>query len=220
MLRPRFITFDCYGTLTRFRMAELTQEVYGDRIPADRMDAFLESFRGYRMDEVMGAWKPYVDVLKNAVERSCKAHGITFVEADGQRYYDAVPTWGPHDDVPAGLLAVAKEFPLVGLSNAANEQIMTNVAMYQAPFHKVITAEDVQSYKPRMKGFEDMLDILGARPEELLHVSSSFRYDLMTAHDLGIRHKAWVNRGTEPANPYYGYHEIAGIGGLAGLVGL
>ena len=109
----------------------------------------------------------------------------------------------------------------MGLSNAANEQIMTNVAMYQAPFHKVITAEDVQSYKPRMKGFEDMLDILGARPEELLHVSSSFRYDLMTAYDLGIKNKAWVNRGhRQPANPYYGYHEIAGIGGLAGLVGL
>ena len=107
-----------------------------------------------------------------------------------------------------------------GLTNAANEQIMTNVAMYQAPFHKVITAEDVRSYKPRMKGFEDMLDILGARPEELLHVSSSFRYDLMTAYDLGIRHKAWVNRGHEPANPFYGYHEIPDIGGLPALVGL
>lgn len=220
MLRPRFITFDCYGTLTRFRMAELTQEIYGDRVPGDRMAAFVESFRGYRLDEALGAWKPYVDLLKNAVERTCKAHEIAFEEADGQRYYDAVPTWTPHDDVPAGLTKVAKEFPLVGLTNAANEQIMTNVAMYQAPFHKVITAEDVQSYKPRMKGFEDMLDILGARPEELLHVSSSFRYDLMTAHDLGIEHKAWVKRGHEPASPFYGYHEIDDIGGLPALVGL
>ena len=71
-----------------------------------------------------------------------------------------------------------------------------------------------------MKGFEDMLDILGARPEDLLHVSSSFRYDLMTAYDLGIENKAWVNRGHEPANPFYGYHEIADIGGLPALVGL
>ena len=71
-----------------------------------------------------------------------------------------------------------------------------------------------------MKGFEDMLEILGARPEELLHVSSSFRYDLMTAYDLGITHKAWVNRGHEPANPFYSYHEIPDIGGLPALVGL
>ena len=54
----------------------------------------------------------------------------------------------------------------------------------------------------------------------MLHVSSSFRYDLMSAHDLGIKNKVWVNRRHEPANPYYGYTEIADISGLAGVVGL
>ena len=57
-------------------MAELTQEIYGDRIPADRMAAFLESFRGYRMDEVMGAWKPYVGRAEECGRAECKAHGI------------------------------------------------------------------------------------------------------------------------------------------------
>jgi len=32
--------------------------------------------------------------------------------------------------------------------------------------------------------------------------------------------KAWVNRGHEPPNPSYEYHEIADIGGLPGLLGL
>ena len=53
-----------------------------------------------------------------------------------------------------------------------------------------------------------MFDILGCGPEDILHCSSSFRYDLMSAHDLGIKNKVWVNRGHEPANPYYGYVEI------------
>ncbi len=53
-----------------------------------------------------------------------------------------------------------------------------------------------------------------------MHVSSSFRYDLMTAHDLGITSKVWVNRGHEPANPYYGYTEIPDISGLARVLGL
>jgi len=220
-LRPKFITFDCYGTLTRFQMGEMARAMFADRIPAERMDQFVRDFSSYRMDEVLGAWKPYVDVIKNAVERTCKKYGIAFIEAEGQRYYDAVPTWGPHADVPEALKLVARHFPLVGLSNAANAQIMTNVAMYEAPFHAVFTAEQAQSYKPRMKGFEYMLDQLGARPEDLLHVSSSFRYDLFTAHDLGIRDKAWVNRGHEPAgNASYGYHEIKDISGLPGLLGL
>jgi 2-haloacid dehalogenase len=219
-LRPKFITFDCYGTLTRFRMGELSHDIFSDRVPADRMDAFIRDFSAYRLDEILGAWKPYADVLVNAVERTCRRHGVICTEAEAMRFYEAVPTWGPHADVAEPLKRVAREFPLVILSNAMNAQIDSNVEKLEAPFHAVFTAEQAQSYKPRMRGFEYMLDQLGARPEDLLHVSSSFRYDLMTAHDLGIRDKAWVNRGHEPANPYYGYHEIPDIGGLPGLLGL
>jgi 2-haloacid dehalogenase len=65
-----------------------------------------------------------------------------------------------------------------------------------------------------------MLDKLGCGPEDITHVSSSFRYDLMTAYDLGIKNKVWVNRGHEPANPFYEYSEIRDISGLAAAVGL
>lgn len=220
MARPKFITFDCYGTLTRFQMAELAREIYGGRVAPDRMEPFVRDFAAYRLDEVLGAWKPYAQVVANAVERTCRKHGIGFVEADGRRFYDAIPGWGPHADVPPALLRAAQAFPLVGLSNAADEQIMLNVAQYQAPFHAVFTAEQAHSYKPRMKGFEYLLDQLGARPEELMHVSSSFRYDLMTATDLGIADRVWVNRGHEPRNAFYCTHEIADLGGLPGLLGL
>jgi 2-haloacid dehalogenase len=42
----------------------------------------------------------------------------------------------------------------------------------------------------------------------------------MSAYGLGIKNKVWVNRGHEPANPYYGYTEISDISGLAGALGL
>ena len=219
-LRPKLITFDCYGTLSRPLFNDMAREIYGPRLDPVRMDRFLRDFAGYRFDEVLGPWKPYRDVIVDAVARSCRRHGIPFIEAEAQSFYDAVPRWAPHPDVPAALKIVAKEFPLVGLSNAMDAQIVDNVAMYEAPFHRVITAEQVRSYKPRLKGFEAMMEMIGARPEELLHVSSSFRYDLMPAYDLGIRMKAWVNRGHEPPNPFYEYHEIADIGGLPGLLGL
>jgi 2-haloacid dehalogenase len=66
-----------------------------------------------------------------------------------------------------------------------------------------------------------MLDNLGCGPEDVLHVSSSFRYDLMPADDMKIKNKAFVARGHElPGNAGYSYHQIPDIGGLAGLVGL
>ena len=218
--RPKFITFDCYGTLTHFDMAGAARRIYGDALSEPAMVQFIKNFAAYRLDEVLGAWKPYAEVVHNAVERTCRRHGVTFRPEDALRIYEEVPTWGPHPDVPAGLAKVAQEIPLVILSNAMKSQIMSNVDKLGAPFHMVITAEETGAYKPQMRGFEYMLDKLGCGPEDICHVSSSFRYDLMTAHDLGITQKVWVNRGHEPANPYYGYTEIRDIGGLPGVFGL
>jgi 2-haloacid dehalogenase len=218
--RPKYITFDCYGTLTRFRMGDMAREMFADRVAADRMDQFVADFSAYRLDEVLGAWKPYVDVLKSALRRTCKRWSLDYRDDEGQKYYDAVPTWGPHADVPEGLARVAKHYPLVILSNASDDQIQHNVAKLGAPFHAVFTAQQAQAYKPRLAAFEYMLGKLGCGPQDVLHVSSSLRYDLMSAHDLGIRNKVFVARGHEPSTPYYGYQEIKDIGGLPGVVGL
>jgi 2-haloacid dehalogenase len=220
VFKPKFITFDCYGTLTRFRMTEMTREIFSDRIPADRMDAFIRDFSSYRLDEILGAWKPYRDVIVNAVQRTAKRWDITATIPESESYYLAVPAWGPHPDVPAGLQKVAKEIPLVILSNASNDQIQQNVAKLGAPFHAVYTAQMAQAYKPRMPAFEYMFDQLGCNPEDVMHVSSSYRYDLMTAHDMRCGKRVFVNRGNEPHIPFYGAVEISDIGGLAGLVGL
>ncbi|WP_322084739.1 haloacid dehalogenase type II [Burkholderia sp. BCC1972] len=217
---PKYITFDCYGTLTHFRMAETAREIYADRLSPVAMEAFVRAFAAYRLDEVLGAWKPYRDVVVNAIRRTCARVGVKFDEAEAERFYLAVPTWGPHPDVPAGLSRLASKYKLVILSNAMDEQIMSNVDKLGAPFHAVFTAQQAQSYKPRMQGFEYMFDKLGCKPEDVLHVSSSLRYDLMTAEDLGIKHKAFVNRGHEPGTPFYNYYEVSDIGHLATQLGL
>ncbi len=218
--RPKFVTFDCHGTMIFFNMAGAARDHYAAHLSPAQMEAFIRDFSGYRLDEVLGAWKPYAEVVHNAVERTCKRHGIAFDPAVAAEIYARIPGWGPHADVPAGLARVAQEIPLVALTNSMNVQIPHNIARLGAPITHVLTAESAGAYKPHMRAFEYMFDTLGCGPEEIVHVSSSFRYDLMTAHDLGISRKVWVNRGHEPANPYYGYTEIPDISGLAGVLGL
>ena len=109
--RPKYITFDCYGTLTNFDMAGAARRVYGPWLSPAAMAQFIKDFAGYRLDEVLGAWKPYLEVVHNSVERTCKRNGVAFRPEDAQRIYEEVPTWGPHPDVPAGLAKVAKEIP-------------------------------------------------------------------------------------------------------------
>jgi 2-haloacid dehalogenase len=221
IFRPKYITFDCYGTLTYFRMHEMALDMYEGQLPTEQLRQFVRDFNAYRLDEVMGDWKPYADVLKSALERACKRHGLKYRDEDGQKYYDAVPTWGPHTDVPHPLTRIAKHIPLVILSNAMNEQIHSNVDKLEAPFHKVYTAQDAQAYKPRLAAFEYMIDQLGCAPDDILHVSSSPRYDHFSANDVGIKNKVFVNRGHEPTpNAAYSFTEIRDINGLPALVGL
>lgn len=218
--RPKFITFDCYGTLIYFEMAPAARRAYADRLSPEQLDAFCNAFSNYRLDEVLGAWKPYQDVVRNAVARTCKLLGIPYDPADAQAIIDEIPSWGPHPDVPAGLAKVAKEVPLVILSNSMTDLIPHSVAKLGAPFHAAYTAQEAQAYKPRMRAFEYMFDMLGCGPQDVMHCSSSFRYDQMTAYDMKIARRVFVNRGHEPSNPYYSTHEIKDIGGLPALVGL
>ncbi|MFB9123724.1 haloacid dehalogenase type II [Paraburkholderia dipogonis] len=217
---PKYITFDCYGTLTNFRIGELARELYGNRLQGDELERFVDCFTAYRRDEALGAWKPFREVLVNAARRACKRVNVEFSEAEAEKFYLAEPTWGPHPDVPEGLSRLAKKYKLVILTNAPDEHIQSNVEKLGAPFHRVFTAEQARSCKPRMRGFEYMFDELDCNPKDVLHVSSSLRYDLMTAHDIGIKHKAFVNRGHEPGTPYYEYYEVKCIGDLATLLGL
>jgi FMN phosphatase YigB (HAD superfamily) len=59
-LRPRFVTFDCYGTLIDFQLARVTREVLRDRLGAEEAPGFLRAFSAYRLDEAMGG-KVYVN---------------------------------------------------------------------------------------------------------------------------------------------------------------
>ncbi|WP_294323107.1 haloacid dehalogenase type II [uncultured Sphingomonas sp.] len=219
-LRPKYISFDCYGTLINFEMAPVARTLYADRVAAEAMDRFTADFSAYRLDEVLGAWKPYRDVVEGALRRTCAKNGVEYRDSDTATVYAAVPTWRPHADVVEPLKRVAAEYPLVILSNSMVDLIPHSVEKLEAPFHAVYTAEEAQAYKPRMQAFEYMLDQLGCNPEDMLHVSSSFRYDQMTAYDMGIKMKAFVDRGHEPVNPYYEVNVIPSIAGLPGLVGL
>ncbi|MBW8790489.1 MAG: haloacid dehalogenase type II, partial [Rhizobium leguminosarum] len=75
---PKYITFDCYGTLTNFQMAEAARDLYGEELDEPRMAEFIKNFAAYRLDEIMGAWKPYAEVVHNSLERTCKRNGVTF----------------------------------------------------------------------------------------------------------------------------------------------
>jgi 2-haloacid dehalogenase len=216
---PRFITFDCYGTLTNFDMAGATRALYGDILSGADLDGFIADFSGFRRDEVLGAWKPYDEVIANGLERTCQKHGLAYVPAKAEAIYARIPDWGPHPDVPSGLARIADKYPLVILSNSMCDLIMHNVNKLGAPFAQVYTAEQAGAYKPQYQAFEYMLRQLQCPAEEIMHVSCHYRYDLMTAYDLGFGRRVFVDRGVEFVAAGYETDTVSSIGELAELLG-
>jgi 2-haloacid dehalogenase len=220
IFKPKFISFDCYGTLIDFEMGPTAAKIFQDRVPSKKMQAFLQSFKAQRLNEVLGAWKPFFDVVENSIRLACEQHGIEFRPEDARALYAAIPTWQPHPGVVEVLAAIAPHFPLVILSNSMVDLIPHSVRHLRAPFHAVYTAEEAQAYKPRMEAFTHMFDQLGCGPEDMMHCSSSFRYDLMTASDLGFMARTFIDRGHEPSSEQYGVSRITDIRQLPGLLGL
>lgn len=218
--KPKFISFDCYGTLINFEMGPTAKGLFDDRVPSDRMAAFLDSFRAYRLDEVLGDFKPFFNVVENSICRACKTHGVEYRPSDALALYNAVPTWQPHPNVVEALETIAPHIPLVILSNSMVDLIPHSVAHLKAPFHAVYTAEEANAYKPRLQAFEYMFDQLGCGPDQMMHVSSSFRYDLMSASDLGFMAKAFIDRGHDFYADQYGVNRLTDIRQLPGLLGL
>ena len=219
-MTPKFISFDCYGTLTNFKIGATTRGLYERILEPAVLEAFLSDFAHYRRDEVLGAWKPYSDVIADGLARTCAKHRVPFDPAMADTIYACIPDWGPHSDVTEGLAKIAGKIPLVILSNSMTNLIMHNVDRLGVPFDHVFTAEEAGAYKPRFQAFEFMLDQLGADPADVMHVSCHYRYDIMTAYDMGFGRRVFVDRGVEIIAKGYETDIIPDIRALPALVGL
>jgi 2-haloacid dehalogenase len=60
-------------------------------------------------------------------------------------------------------------------------------------FDGLVTAQQVQSYKPSLRNFEMLLERLQTDKRKLLHLAESLYHDVAPARSMGIA-TVWVNR--------------------------
>jgi 2-haloacid dehalogenase len=218
--RPKYISFDIYGTLINFDIDPTTRRLLDGRISEEQWPTFKKQFRGYRFDEVLGDYKPYEQILQDSFDRVCKRWGIGSTEGAGAAFAEAVRGWVAHEDVPAPLKLMGDNYKLVALSNADTSFLDISIPKLGADFHAVYTAEQAQAYKPRYQAFEYMLDTLNATPEDFLHVSSHTRYDMHPMHDMGFRNLVMLDRGYDPIGEGYDLTTVKSLDELNKHLGL
>ena len=83
--------------------------------------------------------------------------------------------------------------PMCVLSNADRDVFEAACRHLQLRFPHTVLSEDARSYKPRGEMFVQAMQEMNARPDEVLMVGDSLRYDMQPAIDLGM-HTVWLNR--------------------------
>lgn len=195
----RAVTFDCYGTLIDWDtgvstiLAPWTVKV-GLLLT---MDDFLGQFAdAQRVHQITDPFKPYRQVLADAFADVATANGHPADAEDLAAFSRSVGTWPPFSDTVWILRQLKKKYVLGVMSNVDDESFSATHKLLGGLIDEIITAEQVQSYKPAAPHFEEMLKRLagkGISKEEVLHVAQSRFHDIEPANRLGLK-TIWIDR--------------------------
>ncbi len=114
--------------------------------------------------------------------------------------------WAGSDYIghPSEVLTKIKQkgYKIGMLSNGDKEMMLPLQEMCKVEFDYIFSAQDAQCYKPCPEVYEKVIESLGIKKEELLHVAGSM-FDVTGTVSAGIP-CAWSNRNSEDVlNPKY-----------------
>jgi 2-haloacid dehalogenase len=187
----RWASFDCYGTLIDWDggvRAELAR-VFGQ----GRVDELLERYHAIEPELQRDGTASYRDVLTESMRRlgapAGEEHGLA----------DSLPGWRAFPEVRSTLEEVRRRgWKLAILSNTDTDFIAASQVHIGVPFEEVIVAQEIASYKPAHKHWDEFFARTNAPRAGHVHVAASLFHDIEPANELGLR-SVWINRRGEPA---------------------
>jgi 2-haloacid dehalogenase len=189
------LTFDCYGTLIDWEAGILgaIQGVvsrHGLEVPDERI---LASYSRIEAEVEHGPYRRYREILGTVMAKMASELGFAPLPEDLDALPESLGDWPPFPDTIDSLKRLATRYKLVILSNVDDDLFAKTAARLGDPFHDVITAQQVGSYKPSLENFRFALKRLAIEKDRLLHVAQSLYHDHVPAKAIGLS-TVWVNR--------------------------
>ncbi len=188
-----WITFDCYGTLIDWEngiSAAFEKVAMAHGVPFDRVRV-LKLYQKYEKEEELH-YRKYRDVLARVARRICFDMGLQNSTYDF--LLDSQQRWRPFPDTNQALQRLSKNHKLGILSNIDNDLFALTRRHMTVNFDLIITAENVASYKPDLKHFQEARRKIGN--SRWIHAAQSYFHDIVPCSRLGID-SAWINRMQE-----------------------
>jgi 2-haloacid dehalogenase len=193
----RWASFDCYGTLIDWDggvRAELAR-VFGD----DRADQLLAEYHAVEPELQASGELSYRQVLTESMRRlgapAGEEHGLA----------ESLPGWGAFPEVQDALGELRRRgWKLAILSNTDDDFIAASQVQIGLVFDEVVVAQEIGSYKPALRHWEEFFARTNAPREGHVHVAASLFHDIAPSNELGLR-SVWINRvagtSTDGARP-------------------
>jgi 2-haloacid dehalogenase len=203
----RWATFDCYGTLIDWNggiRLELAR-VFGD----ERADEQLERYHQVEPELQRDGNRTYRQVLTDAMRQlgapTGEEHGLA----------ESLPAWRPFPEVPHTLEELRRRgWKLAILSNSDDDLIAASQVQLGVPFDEVVVAQEIGSYKPAHRHWQEFFSRSRARRERSVHVAASLFHDIAPANELELT-SVWINRlGERPADAARPTRELPDLLGL------
>ena len=182
------ITFDCYGTLIDWESgicaAFESAGVEGEEALREyaRVEPQVES----------GPYRSYRQVLAETASRIAAYVDASFLAK-------SLPSWKPFPDTNAALQRLRAAGIRLGiLSNVDDDLLAGTRKHFTVDFDVIVTAQQVQSYKPGHAHFLEARKRIGNA--RWLHAAQSNFHDIVPTNALGIAN-AWINRHGESPLP-------------------
>lgn len=192
-------TFDCYGTLVDWEEGIGSAIAHVARGLEQRLLAAY-----YDLEHVVEAerpFRPYRQVLAETLRRAAEREGVPLAAPGAGILADTLPDWPVFPDVGAALGALREDgWQLAILSNVDRDLIEGTLRHLPVEIDLVVTAQDVEAYKPGLAHFEHFREITGVAAGEWFHVARSWFHDMVPTKQLGIPN-VWINRGGDADDP-------------------
>ncbi|HKU81277.1 MAG TPA: HAD-IA family hydrolase, partial [Candidatus Tumulicola sp.] len=191
------VSFDCFGTLVDWHGGfRLILARAGASRPQELEDAY---HRAERFIEA-GPYRSYREVTRLALERAMAETGLAQQALSATALADQWARLPVFDDTVPALQALRDDgWSLAVLTNCDADLFAQTAAALGIALDRVVTAQDVRSYKPAPAHFHRFRETIGAAP--WVHVACSWFHDIVPARAAGIP-RIWIDRdrtGDDPA---------------------
>jgi 2-haloacid dehalogenase len=189
------LSFDCYGTLIDWERGILTalKTILSNHNININDQQILELFAQRESLLEAGEYLKYRELLKKVVQDFGEKLSFEPSEEELNSLAESIRSWEFFSDTVRALKALKKRYKLTIISNIDNDLFAYTANKLEVEFDWIITAEQVNSYKPSLRNFEFAIQKMGIAPNKLLHVAQSVYHDIVPAKTMGLT-AVWVNR--------------------------